>query len=203
VFSRVEGFYQPPGWCRLRAKCCRERLIIRRIRILRGTRAGGRFGLHWRSSRLSAHSPMRRTSIFVVVLLAVSAVAAHGSQAEPAHTHRKASASARGAHKAGAANVSSSAHASSTARRPAPHASPARPTGPVRRRRAPIRPVLLQPDLSRRIRCRRNLSRREDTDAGTGGPLRATASRRALHGRSGDDGRPQWDWRFCSLQERV
>jgi len=67
---------------------------------------------------LSAHSPMRRTSIFVVVLLAVSAVAAHGSQAEPAHTHRKASASARGAHKAGAANVSSSAHASSTAQAP-------------------------------------------------------------------------------------
>jgi len=52
---------------------------------------------------------MRRTSIFVVVLLAISAVAAHGSQTEPAHTHRKATSEAR---KASASHAASSIHGS-------------------------------------------------------------------------------------------
>ncbi len=60
---------------------------------------------------MSAHSLMRRTSIFVVVLLTASAVAAFGSQAAPAHSQRKASANARGLHKAGGSRGTASGHA--------------------------------------------------------------------------------------------
>lgn len=54
-----------------------------------------RIGIDWRSSRLSAHSPMRRTFIFVFLLLAVSAVSVAGSPARLARGRGRVSATAR------------------------------------------------------------------------------------------------------------
>jgi hypothetical protein len=88
---------------------------------------------------LSAHSPMRRTFIFVFLLLAVSAVSVAGSPVKPAQGHRRALATAHtGSHKTTAQTKSvTSSH------------KMAKHTGPRRTTRAKAHTVAYTPEQPR------------------------------------------------------
>lgn len=87
-----------------------------------------RIGIDWRSSRLSAHFPMRRTSIFVFLLLAVSAVSVAGSPARLAQGRGRASATARTGSRQSKARTSSMARSHTSFQKTVRHTAPRRAT---------------------------------------------------------------------------
>lgn len=102
-----------------------------------------RIGIDWRSSRLSAHFPMRRTSIFVFLLLAVSAVSVAGSPARLAQGRGRASATARTGSRQPKARTSSMARSHTSFQKTVRHTMPRRTT------RVKVHPVAYTPEQPR------------------------------------------------------